>query len=144
MVFACALNQIGSLAELPEMLGVLFDSVGYILDRWSIFLLVSTSMLPFMVWDIRTDQYRGFSSPTVIGYMLVMIPVGAWFAWIRDETRGEIYVTVVVGCLMMYLIPQLYAEYKCKRKHGVWLSQLPVSGAQSAGEDDENEDDDSG
>ena len=126
------------------MLGVLFDSVGYILDRWSIFLLVSTSMLPFMVWDIHTDQYRGFSSPTVIGYMLVMIPVGAWFAWVRDETRGEIYVTVVVGCLMMYLFPQLYAEYKCKRKHGVWLSQHPVGSSKPTGEDDENEDDDSG
>jgi len=111
------------------MLGAGFDWLVNILERWSMFLLISTSLLPSLVWDIHTDQYRGFSRPAVYGYMLMMIPVGIWFAWIRGETRGEIFVTVIVGCAMMYAIPQAYAEFKHKRNHGVWLFQRPAGGA---------------
>ncbi|MCY4269298.1 MAG: hypothetical protein OXE80_03895 [Gammaproteobacteria bacterium] len=127
------------------MFGDGFDWLGGFVDRWSIYLFISTSLLPFMVWDIHTDQYRGFSHPPVLGYMLVMIPVGMWYAWIRGQTRGEIFVTVIVGCAIMYALPQAYAEFKHKRKHGVWLFQRPAGGAQrgdAGDEGDENGGDD--
>ncbi len=114
-------------------MGEILEWVRYVLERWMLYLMFSTSLFPLKVWDIHTNRYQGFSRPEVRALFILLIPVGGWFAWVRGETRGEIFVTVIVGCLMMYLIPQFYAEIKHKRMHGVWLSQTPGGSGYPAG-----------
>lgn len=119
-------------------MGEVFGWISDFLERWSMFLLISTSLLPSKVWDYHAKQYRGFSRPDTYGFMLAMVPVGVIFARIKGESRGEVVITVVVGCMIMYLLPQIYAEIQHKRHYGVWLSQNPGNSAKPASDENEN------
>lgn len=96
--------------------------ISEIAERWWLFILFSFSYMPLSVWDHEMNRYLGFLRTRTISFMIAMMPIGVLFAWQRGETWAEILLTVAIGCLLMFVVPRVYAEVLHKRHFGVWLS----------------------
>ncbi len=91
------------------------------ISRWSMFMIIGLSFVPYKVWDREKGRYRGFFQRDLMAWMPLLLLGGGVFSWSRGETGTELLTTVAVGCLLLYILPRICVEIRHKSRHGVWL-----------------------